>query len=70
MHLSISYFSREEKFHKLFGPKFTTKLNSVCSILLKVSRHNIEKIRSLGKFDEIRKLECLVFEYMKKEYRG
>ena len=65
-----NYFRREEKFHKLFGPRFATKLNSVCSMLLKVSRHNIEKIRALGKFDEIRKLECLVFEYMKKEYWG
>ena len=63
------YF-RKEKFHKLFDPQFSTKMNSVCSVLLNVSRHNIEKIRDVGKFDEIRKLECLVFEYMKKEYRG
>ena len=65
-----NYFRREEKFHKLFGPGFATKLNSVCSMLLDVSRQNIEKIRGVGKFDEIRKLECLVLEYTKKEYRG
>lgn len=65
-----NYFRREEKFYKLFAPGFATKLNSICAMLLKVSRHNIEKIRALGKFDEIRKLECLVFDYMKKEYRG
>lgn len=65
-----NYFRREEKFHKLFGPRFTTKMNSVCSVLLNVSRQNIEKIRAIGKFDEIRKLECLVFEYTEKEYRG
>lgn len=68
--VKYNYFKREEKFHKLFGPRFTTKMNNVCSKLLKVSRHNIEKIRDSGKFDEIRKLECLVFEYMKREYRG
>lgn len=65
-----NYFRREEKFHKLFGPRFTTKMNSVCSVLLNVSRQNIEKMRAVGKFDEIRKLECLVFEYTKKEYMG
>lgn len=65
-----NYFRREEKFHKLFGPRFTTKMNSVCSVLLNVSRQNIEKIRAVGKFDEIRKLECLVFGYTEKEYRG
>lgn len=65
-----NYFRREEKFHKLFGPRFTTKMNSVCSVLLNVSRQNIEKMRAVGKFDEIRKLECLVFECTKKEYRG
>ena len=65
-----NYFRREEKFHKLFGPRFTTKMNSVCSVLLNVSRQNIEKIRAVGKFDEIRKLECLVYEYTEKEYRG
>ncbi len=65
-----NYFRREEKFHILFGPRFTTKMNSVCSVLLNVSRQNIEKIRSVGKFDEIRKLECLILEYTKKEYKG
>ena len=65
-----NYFRREENSHKLFGPRFTTKMNSVCSMLLNVSRQNIEKMRAVGKFDEIRKLECLVFEYTKKEYRG
>ena len=65
-----NYFRREENFHKLFGPRFTTKMNSVCSVLLNVSRQNIEKMRAVGKFDEIRKLECLVFECIKKEYRG
>ena len=65
-----NYFIREENFHKLFGPRFTTKMNSVCSALLNVSRQNIEKMRAVGKFDEIRKLERLVFEYTKKEYRG
>ena len=65
-----NYFRREENFHKLYGPRFTTKMNSVCSVLLNVSRQNIEKMRAVGKFDEIRKLECLVFEYTKKEYRG
>lgn len=65
-----NYFRREENFHKLFGPRFTTKMNYVCSVLLNVSRQNIEKMRAVGKFDEIRKLECLVFEYTKKEYRG
>ena len=65
-----NYFRREENFHKLFGPRFTTKMNSVCSLLLNVSRQNIEKMRAVGKFDEIRKLECLVFEYTKKEYMG
>jgi len=65
-----NYFRREENFHKLFGPRFTTKMNSVCSVLLNVSRQNIEKMRAVGKFDEIRKLECLVFECTKKEYRG
>ncbi len=45
-------------------------MNSVCSRLLNVSRQNIEKMRSIGKFDEIRKLEYLVFEYVKKEYKG
>ena len=65
-----NYFRREENFHKLFGPRFTTKMNSVCSVLLNVSRQNIEKMRAVGKFDEIRKLECLVFEYTKKDYRG
>ena len=45
-------------------------MNSVCSALLNVSRQNIEKMRAVGKFDEIRKLEYLVFEYTKKEYRG
>lgn len=65
-----NYFRREEKFHRLFGPRFTTKMNSVCSVLLNVSRQNIEKMRAVGKFDEIRKLECLVLEYTKKEYRG
>ena len=64
-----NYFRREENSHKLFGPRFTTKMNSVCSMLLNVSRQNIEKMRAVGKFDEIRKLECLVFEYTKKEYR-
>ena len=64
-----NYFRREENSHKLFGPRFTTKMNSVCSVLLNVSRQNIEKMRAVGKFDEIRKLECLVFEYTKKEYR-
>lgn len=58
------------KVHKLFGPCFTTKMNSVCSVLLNVSRQNIEKMRTVGKFDEIRKLEHLVFEYTMKEYRG
>ena len=65
-----NYFRREENFHKLFGTRFTTKMNYVCSVLLNVSRQNIEKIRAVGKFDEIRKLECLVFEYTEKEYRG
>lgn len=65
-----NYFIKGEKFHKLFGPRFTTKMNSVCSELLSVSRQNIEKMRDVGKFDEIRKLECLVLEYTKKEYRG
>ena len=68
--IRYNYFRREENFHKLFGPRFTTKMNSVCSVLLNVSRQNIEKMRAVGKFDEIRKLECLVFEYTKKEYRG
>ena len=63
-------YVRKEKNHKLFDPRFSTKMNYACSILLNVSRHNIEKIRAVGKFDEIRKLECLVFEYMKKEYKG
>ena len=63
-----NYFRREENFHKLFGPRFTTKMNSFCSVFLNVSRQNIEKMRAVGKFDEIRKLECLVLEYTKKEY--
>ena len=45
-------------------------MNSVCSVLLNVSRQNIEKMRAAGKFDEIRKLECLVLDYTKKEYKG
>lgn len=65
-----NYLKREEKFHKLFGPSFSTKMNSVCSVLLNVSRQNIEKMRAAGKFDEIRKLECLVLDYTKKEYKG
>lgn len=64
--IRYNYFRREENFHKLFGPRFTTKMNSVCSVLLNVSRQNIEKMRAVGKFDEIRKLECLVFECTKK----
>ena len=54
----------------MFGPAFPTKMNTICSILLDVSRQNIEKIRSVGKFDEIRKLELLILEYTKKEYNG
>ena len=68
--ISNNYFRKDEKFSKLFGPGFTTKINYICSMLLDVSRQNIEKIRGVGKFDEIRKLECLVLEYTKKEYRG
>lgn len=68
--ISNNYFRKDEKFSKLFGPSFTTKINYICSMLLDVSRQNIEKIRGAGKFDEIRKLECLVLEYTKKEYRG
>ena len=40
----------------------------VCAVLLNVSRQNIEKMRVVGKFDEIRKLECLVLEYIRNEY--
>lgn len=65
-----NYLKRDEKKHKLFGPSFSTKINSICSVLLDVSRQNIEKMRIAGKFDEIRKLECLVLNYTKKEYVG
>ena len=45
---------------------YLNEINYICSMLLDVSRQNIEKIRGVGKFDEIRKLECLVLEYTKK----
>jgi len=45
-------------------------MNYVCSVILDVTRQNIEKIRIAGKFDEIRKLDRLVLDYIKKEYWG
>ena len=65
-----NYCRRDKNKFELFGPAFPTKMNTICSILLDVSRQNIEKIRSVGKFDEIRKLELLILEYTKKEYNG
>lgn len=65
-----SYLKKDKKNHEFFDLSFSTKLSSVCSILLNVSRQNIEKMRIAGKFDEIRKLECLVLDYTKKEYVG
>lgn len=63
-----NYLSEEKRDYNLFGDSFPTKMNYICSLILNVSRQNIEKIRSIGKFDEIRKLEYLVFDYIKKEY--
>lgn len=49
---------------------FSTKINSICAQLLNVSRQNIEKIRHAGFFDKIRKLEQLLLNYIRKEYKG
>lgn len=52
-----------------FEPGFSTKINVICSILLGVTRQNVEKMRIAGKFDEIRKLEKIVLSNIKKEYK-
>lgn len=65
-----NYLERTEHFHKLFGNSFPARMNYVCAEILNVTRQNIEKIRIVGKFDEIRKLERLVLDYTKKEYKG
>lgn len=66
--VTYNYQERKKQLHKLFDQRFSTKINSVCAVLLNVSRQNIEKMRVVGKFDEIRKLECLVLEYIRNEY--
>lgn len=61
---------KEETIYKIFEPAFSTALNNSLSVLLSVSRQNVEKMRNIGKFDEIRNLEHVVLEYMKKEYNS
>lgn len=62
--------TKEKTLHKIFEPAFSTTINNYISVLLNVSRQNIEKMRNVGKFDEIRNLEHVVLEYIKKEYNG
>lgn len=65
-----NYLEKDDCSYKLFGDSFPTRMNYVCSVILDVTRQNIEKIRIAGKFDEIRKLDRLVLDYIKKEYWG
>lgn len=67
---SYHELKQEEIFHKIFKPSFSTTINSTLSVLLHVSRQNVEKMKSVGKFNEIRNLECLVFDYIRKEYNS
>ncbi len=63
-----NYSHRNQCLHKLFDDIFPKKVNYACSAFLDVTRQNVEKIRCVGKFDEIRKLELLVFDFIKTEY--
>lgn len=47
---------------------FPTKMDYICSIILDVTRQNINKHRIAGKFDNIRKLENLVYDFLKERY--
>ena len=43
-------------------------MNLFCASLIGVTRQNISKMRLSGRFDEMRKLENLALNYIKKEY--
>lgn len=64
----FEFSTRTKKSQRTFYQVYPRKMNLFCASLIGVTRQNISKMRLSGRFDEMRKLENLALNYIKKEY--